>query len=79
MNGAAKSSVEWLPYVMLTHFLFNSRSQMAVCVINVIKLDFPGRWVGIVDKVVLYLQTPNTNDSWLGALLALYQLVKNYE
>ncbi|XP_028967822.1 importin-7 [Galendromus occidentalis] len=55
------------------------RSQMAVCVIIVIKRDFPGRWVGIVDKVALYLQTPNNNDSWLGALLALYQLVKNYE
>lgn len=52
---------------------------MAVCLITVIKQDFPGRWVGIVDKVNLYLQTPNNNDSWLGALLALYQLVKNYE
>ncbi|OQR68292.1 importin-7-like [Tropilaelaps mercedesae] len=55
------------------------RSQMAVCLIQVIKHDFPHRWIGIVDKVVVYLETPNNNESWLGALLALYQLVKNYE
>ena len=32
----------------------------------------------IVDKIGVYLQSQNSG-SWYGSLLALYQLVKNYE
>ncbi|KAH7980094.1 hypothetical protein HPB49_013023 [Dermacentor silvarum] len=44
----------------------------------VLKHDFPGRWTGVVDKVSNYLQSPES-AGWVGALLALYTLVKNYE
>lgn len=54
------------------------RCQLALCMNHIIKHDFPGRWTGIVDKVSIYLQNPDTG-SWMGALLSLYQLVKNYE
>jgi len=54
------------------------RIQLAVCVSQIVKHDFPGRWPQIVDKVSIYLQNPEPS-CWLGALLCLYQLVKNYE
>lgn len=54
------------------------RVQLAVCVSSIVKHDFPGRWTQIVDKVSIYLQNPDAS-SWFGALLCLYQLVKNFE
>jgi len=54
------------------------RIQLGVCVSQIVKHDFPERWPQIVDKVSLYLQNPDP-AGWLGALLSLYQLVKNYE
>lgn len=54
------------------------RAQLCVCVNNIIKHDFPGRWTQVVDKVSIYLQNTDPNG-WNGALLCLYQLVKNYE
>jgi len=54
------------------------RIQLAVCVSQIVKHDFPGKWPQIVDKVSIYLQNPDPSG-WLGALLVLYQLVKNYE
>lgn len=52
--------------------------QLCVCLNNIIKCDFPGRWTQVVDKINIYLQTQDVN-SWNGALMCLYQLVKNYE
>ncbi|XP_067127440.1 importin-7 isoform X2 [Centruroides vittatus] len=54
------------------------RVQLAVCVNTIVKHDFPARWTGIVDKVSIYLQSPEMSG-WMGALLCLYQLVKNFE
>ncbi|XP_067110743.1 importin-8 isoform X4 [Osmerus mordax] len=54
------------------------RAQLTVCLRAIIKHDFPGRWTAIVDKIGVYLQSQNSG-SWYGSLLALYQLVKNYE
>ncbi|KAG7199899.1 hypothetical protein KM043_014345 [Ampulex compressa] len=54
------------------------RVQLAVCISNIVKHDFPGRWTQIVDKITIYLQNPDAS-CWPGDLLALYQLVKNYE
>lgn len=54
------------------------RVQLAVCVSSIVKHDFPGKWTQIVDKVSIYLQNPDATP-WFGALLCLYQLVKNYE
>ena len=52
--------------------------QISVCILVVSRNDFPGRWPQLVDAVSVYLQTPDPR-LWPGALLALYQLVKNYE
>ncbi|KAK7864998.1 hypothetical protein R5R35_000025 [Gryllus longicercus] len=54
------------------------RVQLAVCVSNIVKHDFPARWTQIVDKISIYLQNPDASG-WSGALLCLYQLVKNFE
>ncbi|XP_063986834.1 importin-7 isoform X2 [Diachasmimorpha longicaudata] len=54
------------------------RVQLAVCISNIVKHDFPGRWTQIVDKITIYLQNPDAS-CWPGVLVALYQLVKNYE
>lgn len=54
------------------------RISLCVALNYVIKYDFPEKWTGIVDKIVIYLQTPEPNK-WMGALLALLQLTKNYE
>ena len=34
------------------------RVQLAVCVSQIVKHDFPGRWPQVVDKVSIYLQNP---------------------
>ncbi|KAJ2954128.1 hypothetical protein O0L34_g2350 [Tuta absoluta] len=54
------------------------RVQLGVCLKTIIKHDFPTRWTQVVDKIHIYLQNPDAN-SWMGALLCLYQLIKNYE
>ncbi|KAL0851769.1 hypothetical protein ABMA28_000081 [Loxostege sticticalis] len=54
------------------------RVQLCVCLKTIIKHDFPERWTQVVDKIHIYLQNPEPN-SWMGALLCLYQLIKNYE
>lgn len=51
---------------------------MGVCVNHIVRYDFPGKWTQIVDKISIYLQNPEPNG-WMGALLCLYQLVKNFE
>ncbi|CAK1554699.1 unnamed protein product [Leptosia nina] len=52
--------------------------QLCVCLKTIIKHDFPAKWTQIVDKIHIYLQNPEPSN-WMGALLCLYQLIKNYE
>uniref|UniRef100_A0A3Q3WVI6 Importin N-terminal domain-containing protein n=1 Tax=Mola mola TaxID=94237 RepID=A0A3Q3WVI6_MOLML len=54
------------------------RVQLTTCIHHMIKHDYPGKWTTIVDKIGFYLQSDNS-AGWLGILLCLYQLVKNYE
>uniref|UniRef100_A0A4W4GJV0 Importin N-terminal domain-containing protein n=1 Tax=Electrophorus electricus TaxID=8005 RepID=A0A4W4GJV0_ELEEL len=54
------------------------RVQLTTCIHHMIKHDYPGKWTAIVDKIGFYLQSDNS-ACWLGILLCLYQLVKNYE
>lgn len=51
---------------------------LATCIYHIIKCDFPGRWPQIVEKIGVFLRNGDYN-SWSGAILCLYQLVKNYE
>uniref|UniRef100_A0A673ME89 Importin N-terminal domain-containing protein n=1 Tax=Sinocyclocheilus rhinocerous TaxID=307959 RepID=A0A673ME89_9TELE len=52
--------------------------QLTTCIHHMIKHDYPARWTAVVDKIGFYLQSDNSG-CWLGILLCLYQLVKNYE
>uniref|UniRef100_A0A3B4D9I9 Importin N-terminal domain-containing protein n=1 Tax=Pygocentrus nattereri TaxID=42514 RepID=A0A3B4D9I9_PYGNA len=54
------------------------RVQLTTCIHHMIKHDYPNKWTAIVDKIGFYLQSDNS-ACWLGILLCLYQLVKNYE
>ncbi|GAB6021254.1 hypothetical protein CHUAL_003869 [Chamberlinius hualienensis] len=54
------------------------RTQLAICISQIVKYDYPQRWTAVVDKINIFLQNPDT-FVWMGALMALYQLVKNYE
>jgi len=54
------------------------RVQLAVCISQLVKHDYPGKWPGIAEKVALYLQSDRV-ETWMGALVALYHLVKNFE
>ncbi|KAK2914302.1 hypothetical protein Q8A67_002701 [Cirrhinus molitorella] len=54
------------------------RVQLTTCIHHMIKHDYPARWTAIVDKIGFYLQSDNSG-CWLGILMCLYQLVKNYE
>lgn len=54
------------------------RVQLTTCIHHIIKHDYPGCWTALVDKIGFYLQSDNS-ACWLGILLCLYQLVKNYE
>ncbi|CAI5763392.1 importin-7 isoform X1 [Podarcis lilfordi] len=54
------------------------RVQLTTCIHHIIKHDYPNRWTAVVEKIGFYLQADNS-ACWLGILLCLYQLVKNYE
>jgi hypothetical protein len=54
------------------------RSQLCECIAYVCKQDFPSRWTSLVDKIVIYLQSPDA-QGWPGALSALRALVKVFE
>lgn len=54
------------------------RLQIATCIFHIIKCDYPGRWPQIVPNIGRHLENSDYNG-WSGALLCLYQLVKNYE
>ena len=58
--------------------VFCIRSQLTVIVSNIIKYDYPHKWPGVIDKISLHMQADN-HRAWMGSLLTLYQLVKNYE
>ncbi|KAK2565652.1 Importin-7 [Acropora cervicornis] len=54
------------------------RLQLTVCVSQILRHDFPDKWPGVVDKVNTFL-AENSQATWMGALLTLYQIVKKYE
>ena len=54
------------------------RVQLAACVSAIIKNDYPEKWPGIADKIVTNMES-DKHSTWLGSLVCLYQLVKNFE
>jgi hypothetical protein len=43
----------------LTATLHVFRVQLGVCISQIVKHDFPGKWPQIVEKISIYLQTPD--------------------
>ena len=54
------------------------RIQLTVCVSQILRHDFPDKWPGVINKVNGFL-AENSQGTWMGALLTLYQIVKKYE
>lgn len=54
------------------------RVQLAICVSSIIKHDFPARWPAVVDSISMHFANGEPTACF-GALVVLYQLVKNYE
>ena len=57
-------------------FSFHSR-QLCVCLEQILKHDFPERWTSVIREVYDFLSSEN-QATWLGSLMALYQLSKKY-
>lgn len=53
------------------------RNSLSMALNYIIKYDFPEKLI-VTDKIVLYLQTTDSNN-WMGALIVLLELAKNYE
>lgn len=54
------------------------RVQLGVCLSTILKNDYPGKWGNVVEVMVQYLSMDDASV-WYGALVAVHQLVKNYE
>ena len=51
------------------------RAQLCVCIGYICRRDFPSRWPSLVDKICVYLQSPEV-QGWPGAFAALLAMVK---
>ena len=51
--------------------------QLCVCLEQILKHDFPERWTSVIREVFDFLSSDN-QATWLGSLMALYQLSKKY-
>ncbi|PIK52316.1 putative importin-7 isoform X2 [Apostichopus japonicus] len=54
------------------------RVQLGVCLSTILKNDYPGKWDYVIEVMVQYLAMDDASV-WYGALVAVYQLIKNYE
>lgn len=52
--------------------------ELSIGLKTITKHDFPTHWPEVVHKIFNYLQYENYG-SWMGALLCLYNIIKNYE
>ena len=57
---------------------YSIRVQLGVCMGKAVKQDFPGKWPGVAEKVLMYLKSERS-DTLLGALVCLHQLVKHFK
>ena len=61
---------------MVLNFCF-SRVQLGICLNHVVRYNLPGKCTQIVDKISMYLQSPDPSG-WMGVLL-YSQIVKHFE
>ncbi|XP_025407718.1 importin-7 isoform X2 [Sipha flava] len=54
------------------------RAQLTVCLVTIMKHDFPGRWTNVVDKINAYLISDNSSY-WLAGIVGFSALVKAFE
>lgn len=66
----------------MLHIILHSSSsfsrQLCLCLEHIVKHDFPDNWNGIVPQIHSHLSS-DIQGTWLGSLLALYQLSKKYK
>ncbi|XP_050524127.1 importin-7 [Daktulosphaira vitifoliae] len=54
------------------------RAQLTVCLVTMLKHDFPGHWPTVVDKIAVCLKSDNTSY-WMAGLVGFSSLVKAFE
>lgn len=54
------------------------RVQLGVCLSTILKNDYPGKCDSVIEEMVQYLSMDDASV-WYGALVAVYQLIRNYE
>ena len=71
-------TVVWLCVTIMIGVTSSCSRQLCVCLEQILKNDFPERWTAVVGQVHTFLSSDN-QATWLGSLMALYQLSKKYK
>ncbi|XP_060853016.1 importin-7 [Rhopalosiphum padi] len=54
------------------------RTQLTVCLVTMLKHDFPGRWTNVVEKINVYLKSDNSTY-WMAGIIGFSALIKAFE
>ncbi|XP_001946207.1 importin-7 isoform X2 [Acyrthosiphon pisum] len=54
------------------------RAQLTVCLVTMLKHDFPGRWTNVVEKIDAYLKSENSSY-WVAGIIGFSALIKAFE
>ncbi|XP_022160682.1 importin-7 isoform X3 [Myzus persicae] len=54
------------------------RAQLTVCLVTMMKHDFPGRWTNVVEKIDVYLKSDNSSY-WMAGIIGFSALIKAFE
>jgi len=54
------------------------RAQLIVCLVTMLKHDFPGRWTNIIEKIDVYLKSDNSSYLMAG-IIGFSALIKAFE
>ncbi|XP_060875593.1 importin-7 isoform X2 [Metopolophium dirhodum] len=54
------------------------RAQLTVCLVTMLKHDFPGRWTNVVEKIDVYLKSDNSSY-WMAGIIGFSALIKAFE
>ncbi|XP_015370689.1 PREDICTED: importin-7 isoform X2 [Diuraphis noxia] len=54
------------------------RAQLTVCLVTMLKHDFPGRWTNVIEKIDAYLKSDNSSY-WMAGIIGFSALIKAFE
>ncbi|KAL5234872.1 hypothetical protein ACI65C_002282 [Semiaphis heraclei] len=54
------------------------RVQLTLCLVTMLKHDFPGRWPNVIEKIDVYLKSDNSSY-WMAGIIGFSAIVKAFE